>query len=82
MAPPRKVASCSMTVLDAMQLRFTSEEQVLGAVCTALLLCERFNVPAQDAFTAASNLMNERVHGEAGMRPEFKAVQLYAANEL
>lgn len=67
-----------MTIIDAMQLRFTSEVQVLGAAAVFLILCERFKTPAPDAFTATTNLMNT----VTGQRPEFRAVAQYAADDL
>lgn len=71
-----------MAVIDTMQVRFHAEEQVLGAAAVFLILCEHFQVPSQDAFTATTNLMNTRVAGISGTRPEFLAVAQYAREEL
>jgi len=77
-APARKVASAAMTVIDALQLRFTSEQQVLGTAAVFLILCERFGVEPQDAFTATKNLMNT----VTGKRAEFEAVADYARFDM
>lgn len=71
------VAHAAMSVLDAVQTR-PPEAQVLGAAAFFITACERFGVPAQDAFTAVTNLMNDR----EGRKPEFAAVRLYMENEL
>lgn len=76
---PRRIGNAAMDVLTSLQVRFTSEEQVLAAAAVFLILAERFNVPAQDAFTVVKNVM---LGAEQGMHPEFRAARAYADNEL
>lgn len=76
-APAKEVAQASYTILDAVQ-KLRPEAQVLGAAAYFLASCTRFGVPAQDAFSAVTNLMNE---GD-GLREEFAAIQAYMEAEL
>jgi hypothetical protein len=77
-ADPIAVAHAAMTVIDAMQTKFTPEQQLLGISAAFLLMADGLKTPAQDVFTAITNLMN----GMDGKRAEFKAVTAYVNGEL
>jgi hypothetical protein len=77
-ASGQQAAIASMNVIDRLQ-HFAAGEQVIGACATFLLLCEHYGVPAQDAFTAAKNCMNDT---NRKFIPEFRAVSDYVRNEL
>lgn len=78
MVAPGRVAEASMDILNSMQVRFTPEEQITAAAAVFVILADRFNVEAQDAFTVTKRVIN----AVDGVRPEFRAVQHYARNEL
>jgi hypothetical protein len=71
------VAEATMAITDAAQLR-QPQAQVLGAAMFFLEVCRHFRVAPQDAFTAITNMTNDR----DGQKPEFAAVRLYVSNEL
>lgn len=77
-ADARRVANCTMAVIDATQRGFHPHEQMHAMAAAFLLLAEHWGVPAQDLFTATKNLM----HDVEGKRPEFAAVADYMENEL
>lgn len=65
-----------MAVLNA--LDEVSPEEAIAALSTTLLLaCCRYNIPAQDVLTIATNIMN----GAEGKRPEFKAIEEFMNSE-
>lgn len=78
MASPRAVAVATLTTIDALQ-DHPPHVQVLGAAAVFLNLATHFKVPAQDVFTAVTNLMNDR---EGMARPEFAGVRKYMEIEL
>lgn len=79
-APVQRTASCAFHMVDVMQDHYQDPGvQVNAAAALFLLLCERFQVSAQDAFTAAKNLMN---HADGSRRDEFEAIRLYLKNEV
>lgn len=80
-APRAKTASATLLICNSLQDYIEAHPgvQVLATAAAFLLLCERFGVPAQDAFTAAKNLMNAH-EGAAGK--DFAAVREYLANEV
>lgn len=78
MAQPLDVARSSMAVIDRIQ-DYRPEVQVLAAAAVFLTLANHWGVPAQDAFTAVTNVMNER---DGKRRVEFEAVDAYVENEL
>lgn len=77
-ADPARVANCTMAVIDATQRGFQPHEQMHAMAIAFLMLAEHWGVPAQDAFTASKNLLND----QEGKRPEFGAVVQYMKNEL
>ncbi|HWL80080.1 MAG TPA: hypothetical protein VNR89_03945 [Roseomonas sp.] len=80
-APRDTSAAATVLLIDRLQ-DFIEEHpgvQVVAASALFLMLCERFGVSAQDAFTAAKNLMNEH---DGTLSHEFKAVRAYLANEV
>lgn len=77
-ANPRRVANCTMAVIDATQRGFQPHEQMHAMAAAFLMLAEHWGVPAQDLFTATKQLMND----QEGRRPEFSAVALYIEKEL
>jgi hypothetical protein len=77
-ANPRRVANCTMAVIDATQRGYQPHEQMHAMAAAFLLLAEHWGVPAQDLFTATKNLMTD----VEGKRPEFAAVTAYMKQEL
>lgn len=78
-APRILTASLSLGLIDRVQGHYlTPGVQVAALAATFLLVCERFNVEPQDAFTATKNLMNDH----DGRSIEFEAVRLYLQNEV
>lgn len=73
----RPVGNAAMAVTDAIQ-RFRPEEQVVGAAAFFLLLCDRYQIDAGEAFRIASRVLKARHEG----RPELNAVQDYMRYEL
>ena len=71
------VANGAMAIVDKLQ-DMRPHTQVAAAAAVFLLLCESHKMPAQDAFTVITNIMN---HAE-GRRPEFAAVRQYMEEEL
>lgn len=78
LAAPNRVANVTLATLNQLQ-NWTPEEQVLGAASVFLHLADFWRVSPQDAFTAATNLMNDK-DGKA--RPEFRAIRPYLEGEL
>ena len=77
MAQPQEVSRAALTVLNTLQ-DTRPEVQIMGAATVFLSLAEYLGVPAQDAFTATKNLIND----QDGKRVEFRAVQAYLEGEL
>lgn len=79
-ASSRKAAECSLLILDKCQDYIESDNsvQVLASAAVFLLLCERFGVSAQDAFTAAKNMLADH----DGRASDFRAVRDYVRNEV
>lgn len=80
-APRQLSATATVLLIDALQdyIEENPGVQVTAAAALFLLLCERFNVPAQDAFTATTNLMNGK---DGRLAKEFEAVRLYLQHEV
>ena len=72
-----EVANAAMTVIDALQVRFTSEVQMLGLSAAFLLMAQRHKQHPGDLFLTINNIMN----GVEGKRAEFKALEMYMENE-
>ena len=77
-AEPRAVSQATMAVADGVQT-LTPETQVMGDAAFFLLLCDAYKVPAQDVFTATTNLMNSE-KGDA--IPQFNAAREYIKHEV
>lgn len=77
MAGPGEVARASMTTLNALQ-DFRPEIQILGAAAVFLSLADHLGIPAQEAFAATKNLIND----DNGKRSEFFAIGAYLEGEL
>ena len=75
-ASPAAVASCAAAIADVLQDR-PEEVRVLGVAAFTKLFYERLGIPAQDAMTAAGNLMAEAerlgVKGFSGLRDYLSA---------
>lgn len=80
-APRDVAANATLLLIDRLQefIEHHPGVQVTASAALFLLLCEKFGVQAQDAFTAAKNLMNAR---DGRLSKEFEAVRLYLANEV
>lgn len=76
--PSRKAAQSTIKVLDVLQY-MRPEEQIAALSAAFLLVSEGYKVPAQDAFLAASNMMNH--HDDRGFS-EFEAVRSYLAADV
>ncbi len=77
MAGLGEVARASMTTLNALQ-DFRPEIQILGAAAVFLSLADHLGIPAQEAFSATTNLIND----DNGKRSEFQAIVAYLEGEL
>lgn len=69
----KAAATATAEVLSAVQYR-SPEEQVAGTACVFLLLCERYKIPAQDAFSAVKNMM---AHHDARGGTDFDGIRSY-----
>lgn len=77
-ASPRRVANCTMQIVDTTQRGYQPHEQLHAMAIAFLMVCDHWGMPAQDVFSAAKNLLND----QDNKRPEFSAVEQYIANEL
>ncbi len=77
-APSGDVANAAMAVVDALQVRFKAEVQMLGLTAAFLLLAKRNKQNPNDLFETINNVMN----GVEGRRPEFRAVEMYIDKEM
>lgn len=80
-ASRQDAASASVLILHSLQdyIEHANSAQVLATAAVFLLLCEKYGVAAQDAFRAATNLMNEH---DGTLSREFSAVRAYLNNEV
>jgi hypothetical protein len=78
MASAKRTANATLGVLNALQ-NWTREEQLLASAIVFLNLADFWQVSAQDAFTAATNMLNDK---DGKVRPEFGAVRPYMEGEL
>lgn len=78
MASPKAVANVTLGTLNSLQ-NWKPHEQVLGAAAVFLHLADFWQVSPQDAFTAVTNLMNDK---DGKTRPEFRAIRPYMEGEL
>ena len=76
--PARPVCNAAMALVDRIQYEPNKEVAMMAAACLFINLAEHWNMPAQDAFTAANNMMNHVVN----KRAEFAAVRQYIQEEL
>lgn len=77
-ADPNEVSKAAMSVVDALQLRFGPEVQVLGLAAVFLTMAKVFNLHPGDTFQTTDNVMC----GLAGRRPEFDAIEAYIRGEI
>ena len=76
--PTKAAAQTTIAALNAIQDR-RPECQVAGLAAAFLLVCEKYGMPAQDAFTATRNMM----HGhKARGGYEFDAAQSYLSDDV
>lgn len=79
-APSEEVARVSYALIDRLQHEYEQPGvQVAAAAAFFLLVAERFGVPAQDAFTATKNLMNDR---DNRLKHEFQAARAFLREEI
>ena len=71
------VANCAMAIINVTQ-DMRPQNQIAALAAAFLLVCERHDMHAPDAFAVITNIMN---HAE-GRRPEFAAVRQYMEEEL
>lgn len=76
-ANPDDVAAAAMQALDALQTH-QPHAQVTGAAALFLVIADHFGLTAQDVMTVVKNLM---FHTQGG-QPAFRALKVYAENEL
>ncbi len=74
------VARTTVELFDRVQHR-EKEAQLLGLACAFILMAESLRVPAQDAFTAAANLMADKVN-PSGREARFDAMKFHLETEL
>jgi hypothetical protein len=73
----RDAATSTMAIIDRIQ-DMPAPVQIVAITAAFKLLVERYNIPPQDVFTVADNVMN---HAD-GRRVEFDAVRMYLENEF
>jgi len=74
----REASNAAMAVIDATQIRFSKEAQLVG-------LCAAFRIIAEDQGLSVPELMGRVttiMNWADGRRPEFAAVQAYVREEL
>lgn len=77
-ARPANVAGGTITILDRLQHQ-QPHVQVMAAAALFVLVCEHWNVRAQDVMTATKNLM---VSDQGEREPAFEAVRMYLKGEF
>lgn len=77
-APSEAVAQAAMQLVDRLQSHPAAVQSVATAVLF-LAVCQVHALDPRDALTVAGNMTADTLHGE---RPEFRALRLYARNEL
>lgn len=78
MASTKQTANATLGTLNALQ-NWEPQEQLLAAAIVFLNLADFWQVSAQDAFTAATNMLNDK---DGKTRPEFLSVKHYMEGEL
>lgn len=79
-APRDKVARGCVRVFDRLQSD-RKEHQLLALACAFALACRACDVPPQEVYQAASNLMASKMTS-TGMLPQFNAMSYYLATEV
>lgn len=79
-ADRRKVARLCVHIFDRIQ-GWNKGEQIAALATAFLLLCTASGVPAQDAFTAAKNLMHDPLTS-SGIAPQFQAMRYHLNTEV
>lgn len=74
------VAKACVKVFSLLQ-EMPPEVQILAQGASFVLLCSAAGVPAQDAFTAVTNLMKDPIASE-GLDPKFAAMRFHIREEL
>lgn len=74
------MASNAVKIFDRIQT-LPAEEQILATAASFILLCAASGVPAQDAFTAVTNLMKDPLHA-SGMDHRFAAMKMHIEDDL
>ncbi|WP_142850904.1 hypothetical protein [Telmatospirillum sp. J64-1] len=77
--PSYHVANATFALIDRLQSDQRPGLHIATAAALFLLICERYGVSAQDAFTVTKNLMND---ADNRLVPQFAAIRQYLANEL
>lgn len=80
LAPAGEVAHTCVSIFDRIQ-GFSREKQLLGLACAFALLADACHLPPQDVFTAARNLMADRLTS-SGMRPQFEAMKFHLNTDI
>ena len=75
-----EVAKVAFLQIDRLQEFYAHPGlQVSGVAAVFILLCERFGVSPEDAFRAATNLMDEH---DGRLGTEFAAIRQFLKNEV
>lgn len=77
-ANPYSVAQVSLGIADVAQ-KHRAPENIIGAAYFFLLICKRYGVDPQDAFTVTKNLL---AHGVAQRNPALIATQMFVENDI
>lgn len=77
-AAPGDIAQAVYSLVDDLQLQ-KPHLQAAAVAVLFLIVADLWRVPPQDVFTVVKNLMTDPIHGE---RPEFRALRMYANEEL
>lgn len=77
-APSEAAAQVAMQLVDRLQ-DHKPALQCAGIAAVFLAACRVHRVDPKDVLSTATNMLADTIHGE---RPEFRALRLYAENEL
>lgn len=75
------VARLCVLLFSAVQTHENYEEQILALAAAFLLMADVAGIPAQEAFTAVTNLMSDPLHAD-GIEHRFAAMKYHLQTEL
>lgn len=79
-ASRQSVAEGTVSIFDRIQ-GWPKEAQLLALACAFILTADASGLPAQEAFTAAKNLMADDLTS-TGLAPQFQAMKYHLTTEV